>query len=157
MNKPITDYKSRSRLVELSAREATTVIAHRGTELRVLEGQVWITQEGDGEDYIVMAGTRFCSGSEGSIVVSALGEASRIAVSWTDPAIAGGYARSGVWLDYGRVAEIEIAARRARAKELRRLLRSGWLFIKRGWHSFTRRRRPATRLAARRLSSARVR
>lgn len=141
MNKPITDYKSRSRLVELPAREAVTVVAHRGTELRVLMGQVWITQEGDGHDYVVTAGTRYCSGSEGSIVVSALGEASRIAVSWTDPAVAGGYVRNGVWLDYGRVAEIEVAARRARAKELRRLLRSGWLFIKRGWHTFTQRRR----------------
>jgi hypothetical protein len=149
MNKPITDYKSRTRLFELSAREAVTVFAHRGTELRVLEGQVWITQEGDGQDYIVMAGTRFCSGSEGSIVVSALSDASRVAVSWTDPAVAGGYARSGVWLDYGRVARIEVAARQARAKEVGRLLRMGWLFIKRGWNSFTRRRKPATRLATR--------
>ena len=149
MNKPITGYKSRTRLVDLPAREAVTVIAHRGTELRVLEGEVWITQEGDGQDYIVMAGTRFCSGSEGSIVVSALSDASRVAVSWTDPTVAGGFTRSGVWLDYGRVAEIEVAARQARADELRRLLRLGWLFVKRGWHILTRRRRPATRLAIR--------
>ena len=149
MNKPITDYKSRSRLVALSAHEAVTVIAHRGTELRVLDGEVWITQEGDGQDYVVVAGTRYCSGSEGSIVVSAFGTASRFTVSWTDPAVAGGYARSGVWLDYGRVAEIEVAARRARAKELKRLLRLGWLFVKRGWHSFTRRRRLTNRLATR--------
>ena len=94
MNKPIIDYKSRTRLVDLPARKAFTVMAHRGTELRVLEGQVWITQEGDGQDYIVMAGTRFCSGSEGSIVVSALSDASRVAVSWTDPTVAGGFTRS---------------------------------------------------------------
>ncbi|MGQ0752419.1 MAG: DUF2917 domain-containing protein [Betaproteobacteria bacterium] len=149
MNKPITDYKARARLVKLSAREAVTITAHRGTEVRVIEGQVWITQEGDGEDYIVAAGTRFCSGAAGSIVASALSESSRISISWTDPAVAGAYARSGVWLDYAQVAAVEDAARQARARELSRLARAGWTWLKRGWHSFTRRRRAVTRLAAR--------
>jgi hypothetical protein len=149
MNKPISDYKARPQRVEIAPRQAITVLAHRGTEIRVQHGQVWITQEGDGEDYIVAGGTRFCSASEGRIVVSALSEASRISVSWTDASVVGGYARSGVWLDYGRIGELEVAARRARAKELARLLRRGWGLLKRGWHNLTRRRRPATRLAAR--------
>ncbi|MGQ0523538.1 MAG: DUF2917 domain-containing protein [Betaproteobacteria bacterium] len=149
MNKPVTDYKARPKTVEIAPRQAITVLGHRGTEIRVQHGQVWITQEGDGEDYIVAGGTRFCSGSEGRIVVSALSEASRISVSWTDPAVVGGYARSGVWLDYGRIAELEVAARRARTIEVARLFRIGFALLKRGWHNLTRRRKPATRLAAR--------
>lgn len=149
MNKAITDYKSRPEQVELAPRQAITVRAHRGTEVRVVHGEAWITQEGDGEDYIVGTGTRFCSGSDGSIVVSALNEGSRVVVSWTDPAVAGGYARSGVWLDYSHIERLERGARRARADELVRLMRAGIARLIRVWRGITRRRRTPSRLATR--------
>lgn len=148
MNKPITDYKLHPRHIELAPREIVTVRAHRGTEVRVSSGPVWITQEGDREDYIVVAGTRFCSGSGGNIVVSALGEASRISVSWTDPARRGGYARSGVWLDYAQIERIEQAARRARAHEIVRLFHAAAISLKRAWRARMRRWIPG-RLATR--------
>jgi DUF2917 family protein len=139
MNNPITDYKARPKHIDLEAQKAVTVIAHRGTEVRVSGGPVWITQEGDGKDYIVSAGTRFCTGQKGSIVVSALSEASRITVSWTDPARSGGYTRSGVWLDYAQVERIEQAARRARAHEIVHLFHGAVMSVRRAWRSRMRR------------------
>jgi hypothetical protein len=148
MNKPVADYKFQPRHIDLGARQAVTVRAERGSEVRVASGQVWITQEGDHEDYIVSSGTRFCSGRKGNIVVSALSEASRITVSWTDPARSGGYARSGVWLDYAQIERIEQAARRARAREIVGLFGKAVMPLKRAWRTLTR-RRLASRLATR--------
>lgn len=151
MNTPLTDYKAKPRHLELLPNEAVTVLAERGTEVRVEHGLVWITQEGDGEDHIVAAGTRFCSGYSGNVVVSTLSEASRIVVSWTDPARAGGYVRSGVWLDYARIQQLEYAAQRARANELARLFREGVARLRRAWRRIRLRSRtkPSTRLAPR--------
>ena len=148
MNNLITDYKARPKHIDLAARQAVTVSAHRGTEVRVSGGEVWITQEGDRKDYIVSAGTRFCAGQKGSIVVSALSAASRITVSWTDPARSGGYTRSGVWLDYAQIERIEQAARRARAHEIVRLFHRAVLSVRHAWRSRMRRWMP-DRLAAR--------
>jgi hypothetical protein len=139
MSKPITDYKAKPKLLEFEPHQAFTIIAHRGTEIRVVQGELWITHEGDGEDYIVAAGTRFCSGHSGFIVASALGRASRASVSWTDPGRMGGYSRSGVWLDYGQVEQLQNAARRARARELARLFRPGFARLARFWRRITRR------------------
>jgi predicted nucleic acid-binding Zn finger protein len=149
MNTPLTDYKAKPKHLELLPNEAVTVLAQRGTEVRVEHGLVWITQEGDGEDYIVAAGTRFCSGYSGNVVVSTLSEASRIVVSWSDPKRTGGYTRSGVWLDYGRIEQLERAAQRARAQELSRLVRDSVAWLALAWRRTMQRRKPATRLAPR--------
>ena len=139
----LAEYKAAPRRVDLGPKEAITLRAERGTEVRVEHGLVWITQAGDGEDYIVAAGTRFCSGYRGSIVVTTLSAASRISVSWTDPRRTGGYARSGVWLDYGRIEELEHAARRARAQALAQLARDAIAWFAATWRRLTRRRRTA--------------
>ncbi|MBI4204569.1 MAG: DUF2917 domain-containing protein [Betaproteobacteria bacterium] len=149
MSKPITDYKAQPKRFELAPNQAVTIIAYRGTEVRAVQGELWITQEGDGQDYIVAAGTRFCSGHNGAIVVSALGGTSRASVSWTDPGRAGGYSRSGVWLDYGRIEQLQNAARQARASELARLFRGGLALLARAWRRTTRRRKAAAQLAIR--------
>ena len=141
MKSPITDYKVEPQRVELAADEAVSVIAARGTEVRVDRGLVWITQEGDGDDYIVTAGSRYCSGYSGTIVVSALSGASRVSVWWIDPKRSGGYARSGVWLAYGRIAQLEQSARQERAKAVAALLRKAAGQVARVWRSFTRQRR----------------
>lgn len=103
MNTTVVDYKHSPGHLELAPNSAVSVIAERGTEVRVDQGLVWITQEGDGEDHIAAAGTRFCSGYDGRIVMTALSGASHVTISWTDPRRSGGYVRSGVWLDYGRI------------------------------------------------------
>lgn len=149
MSKPITDYKAQPKLFELAPHQAVSITAHRGTEVRVLQGELWITQEGDGQDHIVPAGTRFCSGHNGVIVVSTLGRTSRASVSWTDPGRAGGYSRSGVWLDYGQIEQLQNAARRTRARELARLFRGGFALLARAWRRIARRRKAAAQLAIR--------
>lgn len=138
MNTPTVDYKREPRRLELAPNEAVSVMAQRGTEVRVDRGLVWITQEGDGEDYVVAAGSRFCSGYDGKIVVSTLSGASDVTVSWTDPRRSGGYARSGVWLDYGRIARMEQLARRERAKVLSALFGEATRALARAWRTLTR-------------------
>lgn len=145
----LAEYKAHAKYLDLAPHEAVTVLAERGTEVRVDRGLVWLTQEGDGEDYIVAPGTRFCSGYSGKIVVSTLSEASRVALTWTDPQRTGGYARSGVWVDYGRIDQLEHAARRARARVLAQLVRDGVAWLERRWRDLARRRKPAARLAPR--------
>ena len=141
MDKPIIDYKARPKLVELAPNEALTIMADRGTEIRVVQGALWITQEGDGQDHIVVAGTRFRSGHQGAIVVSALEGASRASVSWADRGRADGYSHSDVQLDYGEIEQLQSAARQARAKELARLVSSGFACLARAWGRIGERRK----------------
>jgi hypothetical protein len=147
MSKPIIDYKARPKLVELAPHEAVTIMADRGTQVRVLQGALWITQEGDSEDHIVTAGTRFHSAHKGTIVVSALERASRASVSWMDPGHVRGDSRSDVQLDYGQIEQLQNAARQARAKELARLVSSGFARLARVWGRIGKRRRPGARTA----------
>jgi hypothetical protein len=133
MSKPIIDYKAQPKLVELAPHEAATIMADRGTEIRVVQGSLWITQEGDSQDHIAVAGTRFCSDHKGTIVVSALERASHASVSWVDPGRLRGYSRSDIQLDYGQIEQLQNAARRLRAKELARLVSSGFARLARVW------------------------
>lgn len=149
MANPITGYKAAPKLVEIAPHQAITIEGHRGTEVRGLKGDVWITQTGDSGDYIVPAGSRFCSGHEGPIVVSALRTPSLVSVSWHAPRYAGEFARNGVWLDYVGVERLQRAARKARSEEVARLAREGAHLLVRAWRWITRRRGIAGRLAAR--------
>ena len=154
MSKPIIDYKTQPKLVELAPHEAVTVVADRGTEIRVVQGALWITQEGDSEDHIVTAGTRFHSAHKGTIVVSALERASRASVSWTDPGRVRGYSRSDVQLDYSQIEELQNAARRARAEELARLVRSGFARLARAWGRIGEQRKAQASMAPHSSSAA---
>jgi hypothetical protein len=49
-----------------------------GAEVRVAQGRVWLTQEKDAEDYIVVAGSGFVVGCQGKVVVEAVGGAAEI-------------------------------------------------------------------------------
>jgi len=147
MSKPIIDYKAEPKLVELAPNEALTIMVDHGTEIRVVQGALWITQEGDGRDHIVAAGTRFRSGHRGAIVVSALERASRASVSWADPGRARGYLHSDVQLDYGQIEQLQNAARRLRAEELARLVSRGFARLARAWSRIVEQRRPEARTA----------
>ena len=144
MSKPIIDYKARPKLIELAPHEAVTIVADRGTGIRVVQGALWITQEGDSQDHIVTAGTRFHSAHKGTIVVSALEEESRASVSWADPGRARGYSRSDVQLDYGEIEQLQNAARRLRAEALARLVSSGFAHLARAWGKIGRKRQART-------------
>ncbi len=49
-----------------------------GGSVRVLQGRVWVTQAGDGGDYVLAAGERFVASRAGRVVVEALGGAAEI-------------------------------------------------------------------------------
>ena len=147
MSKPIIDYKAQPKPIALAGHEAVTIMADRGTQVRVLQGALWITQEGDSEDHIVTAETRFNSAHKGTIVVSALERASRASVSWVDPGRAHDYVHSDVQLDYGEIEQLQNAARRLRAEELARLVSGGLARLARAWGKIGERRKAEARTA----------
>ena len=57
--------------LELRPNESVSVPAKPGTLVRCEKGPIWLTQEGQREDYILLEGMRFVSGSRGKIVLSA--------------------------------------------------------------------------------------
>lgn len=55
-----------------------------GSRIGVLEGVLWITQEGDGNDYLVGAGDTFVCTRSGRVVVESLAACSRFVVEPVD-------------------------------------------------------------------------
>lgn len=49
---------------------------HPGDAILVTQGILWVTQEGDPNDYVLSAGERFIANRRGSVVVEALTDAS---------------------------------------------------------------------------------
>lgn len=147
MTNVIGGYKAAPKVIDLAPHQTFAVKGRRGTEIRSLRGELWITQEGDPWDYVVPAGTLFSSGKDGLIVVGALNGEGRASISWRDPRSASGFERSAVVLDHEEFARLEQAARRARSEETARLIRSGLVRLARMWRRITERRRAASRLA----------
>lgn len=131
MNIPFSRYKARTERLALASNAAISVEARAGTELRSLEGRVWITQEGDAQDYVVPAGMRYTAGRSGRVVVNAVDGAAQVAVTWRVPEAAGALASSRVSLDYESIAELKRAARLARSREVARLVKCGWAWVAR--------------------------
>jgi hypothetical protein len=48
----------------------------RGDAIVVTQGILWVTQEGDPQDYVLSSGERFVANRHGSVVVEALTDAS---------------------------------------------------------------------------------
>jgi hypothetical protein len=57
---------------ELSSGAVTSYGDCNPVQIRVIDGQLWITQEGDGRDVIVQPGMSFLSARHGKLVVQAL-------------------------------------------------------------------------------------
>ena len=47
----------------------------RGDAIAVTQGTLWVTQEGDPQDYVLSKGERFVAGRHGMVVVEALTDA----------------------------------------------------------------------------------
>jgi len=58
-----------------------SIAALPGLVVRVREGSLWITQEGDSEDHLVRAGERFVADRTGRLVVSAF-ERGEVELQW---------------------------------------------------------------------------
>ncbi|HET9552299.1 MAG TPA: DUF2917 domain-containing protein [Anaeromyxobacteraceae bacterium] len=50
----------------------STEVHHAGTEVRVLAGTVWVTQEADPEDHVLVAPATFTTRRHGRIAMEAL-------------------------------------------------------------------------------------
>ena len=112
---------------DLDSGMALSITGGRGTVVRCLEGQVWLTQEGDAQDYFLAANTRYHAVTAGSIVVNALVAPARIAVYRTAAAPAGDWRRNGVRLDAGFIDGAMRLARRERARTMTDLsIRGRW-------------------------------
>ena len=62
-------------VVSLDSREAITLPGIRGATLRVTQGILWLTQEGDPSDVVLRTGDNFVVESDGATVVEAMGAA----------------------------------------------------------------------------------
>ena len=60
-----------STVVSLAAREAITLPDVRGATLRVTQGTLWLTQEGDPNDVVLRTGDNFVVEADGDTVVEA--------------------------------------------------------------------------------------
>jgi hypothetical protein len=60
-------------VVSLDSREAVTLPAIRGATLRVTQGTLWLTQEGNPNDVVLRTGDNFVVESDGATVVEAMG------------------------------------------------------------------------------------
>jgi hypothetical protein len=58
-------------VVSLDSREAVTLPGIRGATLRVTQGTLWLTQEGDPHDVVLRTGDNFVVESDGATVVEA--------------------------------------------------------------------------------------
>lgn len=67
--------------VNLSQNAQKSLIIRRGSEIRCLEGILWITQEGDFRDYILKAGDSFRTNRKGKVVLQALNHASTFSLN----------------------------------------------------------------------------
>jgi len=90
----------------------------RGTVVRCLRGSIWLTQEGQWRDYILIAGVSYVSRDSGKIVLSSPDTQSTVSITRIDLALADGAGEPSLRLDAGAVARIEHAARRAQAAEI---------------------------------------
>ena len=106
----------------------------RGLVIRCLQGQAWLTQEGDQRDYFLAANTRYQSAACGLIVVNALVDRTRIVVSRAAPKPAGDWLRNAVWLDAGFSEAALRRARLERAHFVAALIARAWSAVRRALH-----------------------
>jgi len=67
--------------LKLSQNDQKSLIVRRGSEIRCLEGMLWITQEGDFRDYILKAGDTFKTNRKGKVVLQALNRSSTFSLN----------------------------------------------------------------------------
>ncbi len=126
--------------LELAAGKALTVRGRRGTVVRCLQGRVWVTQDGDPRDYVVPAHARYCSGSRGNIVVSAISGNCRIAVYRVHPSSGGDWSRNAVRIDADFVESVRESARREQSRQIGALALRIWHRARQAWQRFLRSR-----------------
>lgn len=141
MNIRTTHDKHGRQLHDLSAGIPHSIAGRRGTVVRCLTGRLWVTQEGDAQDYVVPPCGCYCSGGNGRIVISAAAENTRIAVYHVTPPPATAGARNRVRVDADFVAMIHDMVRQERARLLSAMIAHAWCHVRRAWRWLMQSRR----------------
>ncbi len=110
------------RRLELRPDQAVAVPSAIGTMVECLKGPVWLTQEGEWQDFILIDGARFVSGGAGKIVISALDSAGQVLVYVPLPGAASNLA-PGLHIGGEAIERAVQRAHVARAAEFRRMLK----------------------------------
>ena len=93
---------------------AMSIDVRAGATIRVVRGQIWLTQEGDWRDYCVCAGMTFRADRTGRVVVDAVDGAAVIVLTQPDALTTARLPRGHLHID--SVAQLTRAARRAQAE-----------------------------------------
>lgn len=127
------------RQLALSANQAVSVPATRGTAVHCLRGTLWLTQEGRWADTILIPGAYFVSDGNGKLVLNAPdGDAVARIVAPASGSVTG-FPGAGLHYDHEVFERVASEARRARMKEIGRLV-SGLAHIALSvWRSLARR------------------
>lgn len=133
MSRPRISGKPEPLLRELAAGDTFSIAGLRGTTVRTLQGRAWVTQAGDARDYVVPTGGRFCAAGEGHLVISALTDATQIAVYRSETEPSGAWRHNAVHLDPGFAEAAHRAARREAAQWFGCMLMRGWRTLQRAW------------------------
>ena len=97
--------------IEIPHRDARSVHVALGTAIRVVSGNVWLTQEGDSRDYSIPEGVTFCADRGGRAVLSAIDGMSVVIIRHADAQ------RSGCVPGTATIDSIAQVSRRARASQ----------------------------------------
>lgn len=130
MSTLVQDDKPGPELRNLAAGDVISVIGRSGSVVRVLQGRVWVTQEGDARDYVVPAGTRFCAAGDGRIVVSAVAGNTHIAVYRVHPTPHADWSHNRIHLDPDFVSKVRREAHQMQALYFGDLLARLWRRIR---------------------------
>jgi hypothetical protein len=101
---------------EIRPNQAVSIAAARGTLVRAESGTLWLTQEGNHQDYILVPGAQYVSRENSKIVVSAIGAAGAVAVLRAEPGAGQGFRGSALRIDPAFVARLRQEARGAAAR-----------------------------------------
>lgn len=128
--------------LDLSPNQVVPVPTAAGTIVVCVKGSLWLTQEGEWRDLVLLEGMRFVSAGAGRIVISALDTASEALVYAPLPGAASSL-QPGLHIDGATLERAARNARRLRAEALgqlfERALAAAKAFLRR---VFDRARRP---------------
>lgn len=108
--------KPAPQLRDLADGDTLSVAGRSGTIVKSLKGRLWVTQEGDLNDYVVPPGGRFCAAGNGNIVVSALTDDTQVAIYHVVPEPPADWRRNAVRMNPDFIKAAREAARKEMAQ-----------------------------------------
>jgi predicted nucleic acid-binding Zn finger protein len=134
--------------IGLGANEVAGMQGAGGTSIRCVRGLVWVTLEGDARDYLVSPGLCFVPARAGRIVINGMAADNVVEINFAAATETRIVPYQPLRIDWERFAQIEQAARRARAEYLATAARAALTAARRAWRHVLRRLAGAMSAAA---------